>query len=99
MRPIPVSLPEPCVDLRQVSHIGATLDVLTQCHGEAGLGLAEGVVGDDLFEIDGLPGVVGDLNADSAFAGNGCDNAHLQCLNAHGQVIHQGLMPAPGTYT
>jgi len=59
MRPIPVSLPEPCVDLCQVSHLGATLDVLTQCHGEAGLGLAEGVVGDDLFEIDGLPGLLG----------------------------------------
>ena len=61
----------------------AAVDVFAHGEGEARFGLGEGFAFEHVAEVDGFAFVVGDLDADGAFAGHALDE---DALGAHGEA-------------
>jgi len=62
--------------LREVCGVGIAFDVFAERQSKAGFGLPEGVVSDDLLQVDRLAHRVRNLDADRALAGDRRDDAH-----------------------
>src|SRR6202041_272050 len=73
-------------DVRRGGEVGshdATVDVLAHGQGEARFGFGEGFGFDPVAEVDGFALVIGNLDADGAFAGHALDE---DAFGAHGKA-------------
>jgi hypothetical protein len=72
----------------EVGDVGLAVDGLAQAEGEAGAGLVEGLSLQDLAQVDRLPHLVRDLDADGTAAADAVDTDRLR-LQGQGEVVGQ----------